>query len=207
MRRRRSPQENWHRICTCLRKRPRHARPSNANPTSAGRSPCLLRGVWPRGSNSYGEYVCWEGKPAHDCYYVEDSKVDLQKFAGDLGFVTVTTPGPGAWFGWSWLRPPHLWHLVGTRAASSCTLRALDAEALRRHCNDSPRFGYEVVRFFLQLVATRIHKTRRLLLEVWQAYLAGCWNRTKVARTRPLVADRTADCEATNNRASGLALW
>jgi CRP/FNR family cyclic AMP-dependent transcriptional regulator len=115
--------------------------------------------------HEFGEYACWEGKPAHDCFYIESGKVDLQMFAGDLGFVTVTTLGPGDWLGWSWLQPPHLWHL-SARAASPCTLRALDADALRRHCHDNPRFGYEVVRFFLQLVATRIHKTRRLLLEV-----------------------------------------
>jgi CRP/FNR family transcriptional regulator, cyclic AMP receptor protein len=110
-----------------------------------------------------GDYLCWEGESADAFYRVEAGELELQIFAGDLGFITVSTLGPGDCLGWACLLPPYSWRL-SARAASPSVVVACDADMLRTHCENNPRFGYEVSRFVLKLIASRIRATRRKLL-------------------------------------------
>jgi CRP/FNR family cyclic AMP-dependent transcriptional regulator len=112
-----------------------------------------------------GDYLFWEGEPAHTFYCIDAGEVELQIFAGDLGFVPVRKLESGDCLGWSSLLPPYQW-LLSARANSPCTVRACNAEALRHHGATDARFGYEINRFILKLIAARIRDTRRRLLEV-----------------------------------------
>jgi CRP-like cAMP-binding protein len=76
--------------------------------------------------------------------------------------------GPGAVVGWSWLISPHKWSFQA-RAKVPVDVIEFDGDAVLAHCEQNPRFGYELLKRFSALMSERLHFARRRMMEEWSA--------------------------------------
>lgn len=72
--------------------------------------------------------------------------------------------GPGQIAGWSWLLPPNLWNFQA-KARSDIEVLAFDGAAVLAHCEEDPKFGYELVKRFSALMSERLQFARTKMME------------------------------------------
>ena len=101
------------------------------------------------------EYVGRVGDPADGFWAVLDGRVVLEARHATRGPLPVMTVGPGEVLGWSWLVPPHQWHL-DARALTTTHALVFDVRRLRGKFADDYELGYELLRRFAQLIAGRL---------------------------------------------------
>ena len=75
--------------------------------------------------------------------------------------------GPGEIAGWSWLMPPNLWNFQA-RARTALEFVEFDGVAILAHCEDDPRFGYEIVKRFSALMSERLQFARQKMMQEWK---------------------------------------
>jgi CRP/FNR family transcriptional regulator, cyclic AMP receptor protein len=107
-----------------------------------------------------------EGDPADIFYVVRSGTVALEIFVPTRGAVTIDTIVEGDVVGWSWLFPPYRWHF-DARAGTDVRATAFDGACLRGKCADDPRFGYDLMTRFAQVMVERLQSTRIRLLDVY----------------------------------------
>jgi CRP-like cAMP-binding protein len=78
----------------------------------------------------------------------------------------VETIGAGELLGWSWLFPPHRWHL-GAETRGAVLASEFDAERVRAAFLDDPAFGLAVTDCVAQVIARRLKATRIRLLDLY----------------------------------------
>ena len=113
-----------------------------------------------------GEYLFREGEPADTFYVVRHGRVALEIYAPGRGPLVLDTLGPGEIVGFSWLFPPYRWQFDG-RAATATRAIAVDGACLRGKCDADPRLGYELIRRFAGVLASRMHSARVRLLDLY----------------------------------------
>ncbi|MDC0765370.1 cyclic nucleotide-binding domain-containing protein [Streptomyces sp. HD] len=74
--------------------------------------------------------------------------------------------------GWSWLYPPHSWHL-GAQAASPLRAYEFDSTAVRALCQQDPEFGRNIAQWVGEVVAHRLQAARVRLLDLYAPYGSG----------------------------------
>jgi CRP/FNR family transcriptional regulator, cyclic AMP receptor protein len=114
-----------------------------------------------------GEFVFREGEVARAFYVVRQGSVAIASLTPHEGLVTIQTLGDGDVLGWSWLLPPYRWHF-SARALEPTALMALDAGCVRAKCEQDPVFGYEIMRRFSQVMASRLEATHLQLMNVYE---------------------------------------
>jgi CRP/FNR family cyclic AMP-dependent transcriptional regulator len=109
-----------------------------------------------------------EGDPANTFFLIRLGKVALEIAAAgrDAGALVIQTLGEGDVAGFSWLIEPHHWEFDG-RAIERVLALKMDGVCLRGKCEEDPRLGYELMRRFARLTATRLQATRLQLLDVY----------------------------------------
>lgn len=113
-----------------------------------------------------GAVLFAEGEPAEGCWVIRTGRVALTTAIPDRGEVVVQTLGPGDVIGWSWLVPPHHWHVGATAAGATSTIQ-LDTVALRRAAEDDPALGYPLALALFEALLARLQATRARLLDVY----------------------------------------
>ena len=113
-----------------------------------------------------GAFLFHEGAPAKRCYLLREGKVALEIGALGRGPIIIQTVGAGEVTGFSWLLEPHLWQFDG-RALEPVRAIALDGRCLRAKCEDDPRLGFELMRRFANLAASRLQSARLRLLNIY----------------------------------------
>ena len=113
-----------------------------------------------------GAFLFHEGAPANRCYLVREGKVALEIGALGRGPIIIETLGAGEVTGFSWLLEPHMYQFDG-RAIEPVRAVALDGDAVRAKCEDDPRLGFELMRRFANLAASRLQSARLRLLNVY----------------------------------------
>ncbi|MDH2388833.1 cyclic nucleotide-binding domain-containing protein [Streptomyces sp. HNM0663] len=119
-----------------------------------------------------GRRIFEEGRRADRFWIIRTGAVDLDLHVPGRRAVVVEKLGPGELLGWSWLFPPHLWHL-GAEAVSPVTAFEFDAVAVRDLCDDDPVFGLAFTRAVAQLIAHRLTSARTRLLDMYGPSGAG----------------------------------
>jgi CRP-like cAMP-binding protein len=114
-----------------------------------------------------GEFLFREGQPARSFYVVRHGSVAIASITPHEGLVVIQTVGDGDVLGWSWLLPPYNWHF-GAYAVEPTTLIALDAVCVRGKCEHDPVFGFEIMRRFAQVMASRLEATHLQLMNVYE---------------------------------------
>ncbi|MBE4768454.1 MULTISPECIES: cyclic nucleotide-binding domain-containing protein [Streptomyces] len=68
--------------------------------------------------------------------------------------------------GWSWLFPPHVWHL-GAEATTPVRAYEFDATAVRLMCQEDPAMGRAVGLWVGEVLAHRLQAARSRLLDLY----------------------------------------
>jgi CRP-like cAMP-binding protein len=114
-----------------------------------------------------GEFLFREGEVARAFYAIRHGSVSIASITPHEGLVVIQTVGDGETLGWSWLVPPYRWHF-GAYATEPTTLIAVDAACVRAHCENDRDFGYELMRRFAQVMASRLEATHLQLMNVYE---------------------------------------
>jgi CRP-like cAMP-binding protein len=75
--------------------------------------------------------------------------------------------GPGEIAGWSWLLPPHRWNFQA-RARTTVEFLEFDGVAILAHCEEDPKFGYELIKRFSALMSERLQFARQKMMQAWR---------------------------------------
>ncbi|MFH0517897.1 cyclic nucleotide-binding domain-containing protein [Streptomyces sp. M41] len=113
-----------------------------------------------------------EGGRAARFWIVRTGTVDLDMRVPGRRPVVIESLGHNELVGWSWLYPPHTWHL-GAEAASPLRAYEFDATAVRALCQADPAFGRSVARWVGGVVAHRLQAARTRLLDLYAPYGSG----------------------------------
>ena len=113
-----------------------------------------------------GELLFKDGDQADTFFVLRHGSIALETFVPTRGAVMIETLEAGEVVGWAWLFPPYKWHF-DARALSDVRATSFDGECLRDKCDTDPRFGYDVMSRFTQVVIKRLQWTRQRLLDVY----------------------------------------
>ncbi|MCL4812384.1 MAG: cyclic nucleotide-binding domain-containing protein [Vicinamibacteraceae bacterium] len=115
-----------------------------------------------------GEFLFREGELARSFFVVRHGSIAITSVTPQEGLVTIQTLDEGDILGWSWLLPPYRWHF-GARALEPAALISLDATCVRTKCEHDHEFGYEIMRRFAQVMASRLEATHLQLMNVYES--------------------------------------
>ncbi|MEV0371263.1 cyclic nucleotide-binding domain-containing protein [Streptomyces sp. NPDC050636] len=113
-----------------------------------------------------GARIFEEGGRADRFWVIRSGRVTLDQRVPGRRAAVVETLGRDDLLGWSWLFPPHLWHL-GAETESPVEALEFDAAVVRSLCASDPVLGREIYRYVAETVADRLHRTRTRLLDLY----------------------------------------
>ena len=113
-----------------------------------------------------GAYLFKAGGPADYIYLLREGDVALELQVPGRARLTVQTLHPGQVVGASWIMPPYQWRF-DARAKTAVRATSIDAQCLRRKCDDNPALGYEVMKRFLPILADRLQAARVQLVDLY----------------------------------------
>ena len=113
-----------------------------------------------------GTTIVKEGGDADSFYVVRTGRVALEVSVPQRGSVVIETLGPTEVIGVSWPFPPYRWTFDG-KALEPTSAISIDAECLRRKCDEDPVLGYQVYKSFARLMRDRLQATRLQLRDVY----------------------------------------
>ncbi|MDP2653739.1 MAG: cyclic nucleotide-binding domain-containing protein [Candidatus Omnitrophota bacterium] len=113
-----------------------------------------------------GAYLLKEGQSARYFFLLRTGKVSLELEAAQRGVIMIQTLDPGDVLGWSWLIPPHKW-TFSAKAMEETSALALDGGCLRKKCETDHELGYELIKRFSIVLASRLEWTRIQLLDLY----------------------------------------
>ena len=108
------------------------------------------------------ETIFAEGGVADRFFLIRHGRVRLDMEIAGRGPVAVEYLGADAALGWSWLLPPHRWHL-GAVAVERTSVLVFDAAAMRLLMDADPVLGYELTRRLVAVMFDRLEATRARL--------------------------------------------
>ncbi|MGW6958170.1 cyclic nucleotide-binding domain-containing protein [Streptomyces chartreusis] len=113
-----------------------------------------------------------EGGQADRFWIIRTGTVDLDMRVPGRPAAVIESLGHNELLGWSWLYPPHVWHL-GAEAASPLRAYEFDAGAVRALCQADPEFGRSIARWVGEVVADRLQAARVRLLDLYAPHGSG----------------------------------
>ena len=111
-----------------------------------------------------GEVLFQQGKRADTFYLVRKGRVSIQVPALMGPALDIQTLEEGQILGWSWLIPPFRWHFLA-RAVEDSEVLEFDGGAILAHCEEDPRFGYELLKRFAALMSERLDAARQKMMD------------------------------------------
>jgi CRP/FNR family transcriptional regulator, cyclic AMP receptor protein len=115
-----------------------------------------------------GSRIFAEGGRADRFWLLLSGHVQLDSVTPRRGRLVIESLGAGAVLGWSWLFPPHEWHL-GAVAVEPTHALEFDGLGVRRLCEADPALGYGLTRRFCQVIIDRLQASRVRLLDLYGA--------------------------------------
>lgn len=113
-----------------------------------------------------GAYVRREGQEANEFYAIREGTVAVEVFVPGRGPMTLQTLHSGDVFGWSWIFPPYKW-VFDTRAVELTKAVIFDGACVRTKCESDAALGYDFMKRFAQVVATRLDAARLHMVDVY----------------------------------------
>lgn len=123
-------------------------------------------------SYSKGTRIFEEGSRADRFWIIRSGHVMLDLHVPGSRPAVVETIGPGELLGWSWLCPPHQWHL-GAEATSAVIAWEFDAAAVRQLSEMDPVLGQALAVVVAQTVGRRLRSARTRLLDLYGPFGSG----------------------------------
>ncbi|MFJ9535896.1 cyclic nucleotide-binding domain-containing protein [Streptomyces sp. NPDC101225] len=113
-----------------------------------------------------------EGGQADRFWIIRTGTIDLDMRVPGRRAAVIESLGHNELLGWSWLFPPHTWHL-GAEASSPVRAYEFDATTVRTICAEDPEFGRSVAEWVGMVVAHRLQAARIRLLDLYGPYGSG----------------------------------
>ncbi|MCQ8770536.1 cyclic nucleotide-binding domain-containing protein [Streptomyces telluris] len=113
-----------------------------------------------------GARIFEEGTRADRFWVVRTGSVDLDLRVPGRRPAVVDVVGPGELMGWSWLCPPHMWHL-GAEATSPVRAWEFDAEAVIELCGEDPALDHALLIYVVEAIGRRLRSARTCLLDLY----------------------------------------
>ncbi|MFG2788177.1 cyclic nucleotide-binding domain-containing protein [Streptomyces sp. NPDC048419] len=113
-----------------------------------------------------------EGGRADRFWIIRTGTVDLDMRVPGRRAAVIEPLGHNELLGWSWLFPPHAWHL-GAETSSPLRAYEFDAATVRTVCAEDPAFGRSVAEWVGMVVAHRLQAARVRLLDLYGPYGSG----------------------------------
>jgi CRP-like cAMP-binding protein len=110
------------------------------------------------------ELLFRQGDLADHFYLVRSGLVAVELYAPGRDPIVVDQLADGEVVGWSWLVPPFRWSF-DARVVQPTSLIDVDAAALRERFALVPILGYEVMRRFIPVMASRLSSAQERLVE------------------------------------------
>lgn len=114
-----------------------------------------------------GEELFREGDKEDYLYIVLEGRIAIEIFVPGRGRIRVFTAEPMDVVGWSSVTPVVRQRTASARAVLPGRLVALDAQALRKLCEEDHDLGYIVMRRLANVVASRLMVTRLQMLDMF----------------------------------------
>lgn len=119
-----------------------------------------------------GERIFDEGAEADRFWIIHTGTVALDLQVPGRRPAAIETLGAGRLLGWSWLVPPHRWHL-GAEATSPVRAYEFDAAPVREMCARDPELDHELCTYVSGVLARRLRSARVRLLDLYAPHGAG----------------------------------
>jgi CRP-like cAMP-binding protein len=113
-----------------------------------------------------GDMLFRQGKPADRFYLLRSGEVSVQVPALVGPVLEIQRLGEGELLGWSWLIPPYMWNFQA-RVEADSTILEFDGPAVLAHCEEDPRFGFELLKRFAALMSERLGAARQKMMDEW----------------------------------------
>ncbi len=114
-----------------------------------------------------GQTIFHEGDKEDYLYIVLEGRVAIEIAVPGRGRMRILTADPMDVLGWSSVTPVVRQRTAGARAVLPSRLVAIDANDLRRACDEDHSLGYYVMRRLANVVAGRLLTTRLQLLDMF----------------------------------------
>lgn len=112
------------------------------------------------------DLIFHQDRPANEFFVLLDGEAQVEVPALYGPPVSIQSLGKNTVLGWSWLIPPFKW-TFDARAGKPTRAIVIDGEALRRKCEEDPRFGYELMKRFASMMSERLDAARMRVMEVY----------------------------------------
>ncbi|MEW2032815.1 cyclic nucleotide-binding domain-containing protein [Streptomyces roseifaciens] len=113
-----------------------------------------------------------EGQRADRFWVVRTGTVSLDVHVPGRRAAVVETVGAGGLVGWSWLCPPHQWHL-GAEATRPVEAWEFDAAEVLALCEREPALDHALLTYVVQVIGHRLRSSRTRLLDLYAPYRSG----------------------------------
>ncbi|WP_406393890.1 cyclic nucleotide-binding domain-containing protein [Streptomyces sp. NBC_00887] len=107
-----------------------------------------------------------EGRRADRFWIIRSGRVEIDLRVPGRRAAVVETLGRDDLLGWSWLFPPHVWHM-GAHVVHAGRAVEFDAAAVRALCEGDAELGRAVYKYVAETVAERLYGTRERLIQLY----------------------------------------
>lgn len=107
-----------------------------------------------------------QGSPADKFYLLRSGRVSVQVPALVGPVLEIQRLGEDEVLGWSWLIPPYMWNFQA-RVEKDSQFLEFDGRAVLAHCEEDPRFGFELLKRFAALMSERLAAARQKMMDEW----------------------------------------
>jgi CRP/FNR family transcriptional regulator, cyclic AMP receptor protein len=113
-----------------------------------------------------GQILFRQGENADKFYVVRKGLISIQMPAIMGPTLEIQTLGKDQVLGWSWLISPYKWNFQ-TIAEEDSELLMFDGIAILARCEQEPKFGYELLKKFAELMSMRLDAARQKMMDEW----------------------------------------
>ncbi|MEV5237892.1 cyclic nucleotide-binding domain-containing protein [Streptomyces cinnamoneus] len=119
-----------------------------------------------------GARIFEEGGRADRFWVIRTGGVNLDVRVPGRRAAVVETLGAGRLLGWSWLCPPHQWHL-GAEANGPVEAWEFDAAEVLELCESDHELDHAVLTYVVEVLGRRLRASRTRLLDLYGPYGSG----------------------------------
>ncbi|MDH5354752.1 MAG: cyclic nucleotide-binding domain-containing protein [Gammaproteobacteria bacterium] len=113
-----------------------------------------------------GDILFRQGELADKFYLLREGQISVQVPAIVGPALEIQSLSKGQILGWSWLMPPYRWHFLA-RVEEDSDLIEFDGISILAHCEEDPKFGYELFKHFAALMSERLEVARQKMMDQW----------------------------------------
>lgn len=114
-----------------------------------------------------GDVLFRHGDRARCFFLVLSGHISVEIAAIEGPALQLQDLAPGDVVGWSWLISPNRWTFQA-RATQPVEVIEFDGSAVLEHCEQDPRFGYELLKRFSALMSERLKGARDRMMQEWK---------------------------------------